>query len=165
MDYGMIGKIEKAKQYAQERKRVTFHSFMVDFKGNNATYELSLGPDGWECTCPGFGKYGICPHLMAMERLFAPMLKREPLPYATGQNVVSDVEKSKQYAEETDRIHFRSFDASFAGNNSEHHTSYQDEHLTCSCSFFKSRDTCSHTMAMERILQKMLPVKVVEQTK
>lgn len=162
MDYGMIGKIEKAKQYAQERKRVTFHSLVVDFRGNNASYELSLGPDGWQCTCPGFGKYGICPHVMSLERLFAPMLKRDPLPYATGQNVVSDVEKAKQYSEEVDRIRFRSFDVSFSGNNSEHYTSYQTGDWRCSCSFFHSRRTCSHTMAMERILDKMLAVAAKE---
>jgi len=29
MDYSMIGKIEKAKRYAQERGRFEFHSFKV----------------------------------------------------------------------------------------------------------------------------------------
>ena len=34
---------------------------------------------------------------MALESLFKPMLKRRPLPYAPGQNIVSDVEKAKRY--------------------------------------------------------------------
>ena len=93
MDYGMIGKIEKAKRYAEERHRITFNSLLVKFKGDNSNYNVSLGPDGWQCTCSGFQKYAICPHIMALERLLAPMLKRDPLPYATGQNIVSDVDR------------------------------------------------------------------------
>ena len=30
MDYGMIGKIEKAKRYAQERDRIQFSDFYRD---------------------------------------------------------------------------------------------------------------------------------------
>ncbi len=157
MDYGMIGKIEKAKRYAEERDRITFNSLLVQFKGDNATYEISLGPGGWQCTCSGFQKYAICPHLMTMERLFKPMLKREPLPYATGQNIVSDVEKAKRYADELDRICIQSFDVIFSGQNSDHQTCFENGQWTCSCSFFKTRGTCSHTMAMERVLAGMLP--------
>jgi Zn/Cd-binding protein ZinT len=35
MDYGMIGKIEKAKRYAQERNRIHIESFSVTFEGDN----------------------------------------------------------------------------------------------------------------------------------
>lgn len=161
MDYGMIGKIEKAKRYAQERDRITFHSLHIRFKGDNASYDLSLGPDGWDCRCPGFQKYGICPHVMTLERLYMKMLKRDPLPYATGQNVVSDVEKASRYAGEPDRIQFESFDVSFHGSNSDHHTSYKEGHWECDCAFFHSRHVCSHTMAMERILQNMVKTTTV----
>jgi hypothetical protein len=160
MDYGMIGKIEKAKRYAQERDRITFNSLSVHFKGDNATYALSLGPDGWDCACPGFHKYGICPHIMCLERLFMKMLKRDPLPYAPGQNVVSDVEKAKRYSDEMDRIQFESLDVIFDGSNSKHHTSYKAGVWDCDCSFFKSRGVCSHTMAMERVLKGMITPSV-----
>jgi hypothetical protein len=160
MDYGMIGKIEKAKRYAEERDRITFNSLLISFRGDNATYDIILSPDGWQCTCSGFQKYGICPHIMSLERQFRQMLKRDPLPYAIGQNVVSDVEKAKRYSEEADRIVFKSFDVTFKGSNSDHHTSYENGEWSCDCSFFKSRKTCSHTMAMERILKGMLPVPV-----
>jgi hypothetical protein len=95
---------------------------------------------------------------MAMERLLRPMLKRQPLPYAAGQNVVSDVEKAKRYSDETDRILFNSFDVTFHGENNDHHTSYNAGRWHCDCSFFHSRHVCSHTMAMERILGNMLAV-------
>ena len=58
-----------------------------------------------------------------MEKLFKPMIKRNPLPYAPGQNVVSDVEKAMRYADEPDRIQFKAFEVTFDGDNSAHHTS------------------------------------------
>ncbi len=157
MDYGMIGKIEKAKRYAQEPERVTFHSFTAEIRGDNSTVTVQLAPDGWDCTCSSFRGHGICPHVMAMERLLKPMLKREPLPYYSGQNVVSDVEKAKRYAEETDRIHFLALDLSFKGENDEHHTALNDQTWSCNCDFFHSRHVCCHTMALERILKGMVP--------
>jgi hypothetical protein len=158
MDYGMIGKIEKAKRYAEEPSRITFNRFTVEFKGDNNSYVISLDEHGWNCTCPGFHTHRICPHIMALERLFRPILKRDPLPYAAGQNVVSDVEKAKRYSEERDRIRFTDFDVTFHGSNSDHHTSFHQGAWDCDCDFFKSRSVCSHTMAMERVLSGMLAV-------
>ncbi|RMF78212.1 MAG: hypothetical protein D6737_15485 [Chloroflexi bacterium] len=156
MDYGMIGKIEKAKRYAEERDRITFNEFLIKFSGDNNSYNLSLNEDGWHCTCPGFQTHRICPHIMCAERVFAPMIKRDKQPYAPGQNVVSDVEKAKRYSEETDRMKFESFRVTFTGNNNDHHAGYADHTLTCDCDFFATRNVCSHTMAMERILNGML---------
>ena len=36
MDYGLIGKIEKAKRYAEERERIQFSSFTARIKGDNS---------------------------------------------------------------------------------------------------------------------------------
>ena len=156
MDYGMIGKIEKAKRYAEEPQRITFNGFSVTFKGDNNQYALTLNGEGWHCSCPGFQAHRICPHIMTLERLFRPMLKRDPQPYAQGQNVVSDVEKAKRYSEEKDRIHFQMFDVTFHGSNSDHRFGYQGGTWQCDCDFFHSRNVCSHTMAMERILTGMM---------
>ena len=156
MDYGMIGKIEKAKLYSAEPQRITFNSFDAQFHGNNSTYSVTLNQQGWHCSCPGFATHHICPHIMAMEKLFRPMLKREPLPYGPHQNVVSDVEKSKRYAEEKDRIQFMKLDVTFHGNNNDHHFGYDAGKWTCDCDFFHSRNICSHTMALERILHGMI---------
>lgn len=164
MDYGMIGKIEKAKWYAAHPERATFHTFTAEFKGDNSSYTLHLSPDGWDCTCGGFKNHGICPHIMAFERMLKPMLKRAPLAYAPGQNVVSDVEKAVRYAEEPDRVNFFAFDVTFQGENSEHHTTFHGDHWECDCDFFRSRRVCSHTMAMERMLKGMLnsPTLIIE---
>ncbi len=156
MDYGMIGKIEKSKLYAAQPERITFHSFVVEFKGDNDTYIISLSNDGWDCSCPGFRSHAICPHIMTLERVFKPMLKRSPLPYAPGQNVVSDVEKAHRYADEVDRLHFKAFDVSFSGENSDHFTHFDEENgWKCDCSFFASRAVCVHTMTIERVLKGM----------
>lgn len=163
MDYGMIGKIEKAKRYAQEPQRVTLKSLQVEFKGDNNNYQITLSDKGWTCSCPGFHKHAICPHVMTLERVFRPMVKREPLPYASGQNVVSDVEKAKRYSEEKDRVQITALDASFEGSNSAHEFDYGNASWNCNCDFFKSRGVCCHTMAMERILSGMLSVPAAVQ--
>ena len=43
------------------------------------------------------------------------MLKRDPLPYAPGQNIVSDVKKAARYSDEKDRMKIISFEAAFKG--------------------------------------------------
>ncbi len=162
MDYSMIGKIQKAKEYAQDPSRVTLNSLEAEFRGSNDTYRLTLSAEGWHCTCPGFQKYAICPHIMTLERLFEPMLKRDRLPYANGQNVVSDVEKSIHYAQETDRITIHSFDAQFRSGHNTHHITYDNGVWNCDNPYFQSRGVCSNTMAMEHLLKGMVkPVSLI----
>lgn len=156
MDYGMIGKIEKAKRYAQERDRITFQALDAEFRGDNNSYSMKLTEQGWTCTCPGFKTYGICPHIMTLEKELRPMLKRDPLPYAPGQNVVSDVEKAKRYSTEPERIRFHSFSIAFRGDNNTHQTTFDHDTWNCNCDFFKSRSVCCHTMALERVLTGMI---------
>ena len=156
MDYSLIGKIQKAKEYAEDPSRVTFHSFNVEFQGDNSVYTITLGPDGWHSNDHGFSKMGISPQIMALERMFGPMIKREPLPYAAGQNVVSDVEKAKRYATETHRVKFASFSASFKGEHNEYHIEYKDGVWACDNPYFQTHGVCSHTMAMERLLRGMV---------
>lgn len=158
MDYGMIGKIEKAKLYAKEPERITFNSLTVEFSGDNNTYTILLTPEGWSCTCPGFQAHSLCPHIMTLEMLFKPMIKRPPLPYGPGQNVVSDVDKANRYALEKDRIHLRAFDVSFHGDNDDHRITFNEGDFDCACSFFHSRHVCGHSMAIEKLLGRMIKV-------
>lgn len=153
MDASMINKIQKASEYASQPKRATFNSLTVEFRGNNSAYTIRLDNSGWACSCPGFQKYAICPHVMALETLFKPLLKRRPVPYAPGQNIVSDVEKAKRYSKETDRIRIVSFDCAFEGYSKTHHITYDRGKWTSTASFFARRGVCSHTMALEKILK------------
>jgi hypothetical protein len=64
--------------------------------------------------------------------------------------------KAKMYAEERDRIKFNSFRVSFDGKNNPHTVEYKDGVWQCDCDFFIGRGRCSHTMALEIILEDML---------
>ena len=161
MDASMINKIQKASEYASQPERATFDSLSVQFHGANSSHTVELGAEGWTCTCRGFQAYAICPHIMTLETLLKPMLKRKPLPYAPGQNIVSDVRKAKRYSQELDRIRIARFDCSFEGYNKIHRVTYDEGRWTSTASFFAQRGVCSHTMALEKILKGLVePARV-----
>ena len=74
MDSGMISKIEKAKRYAEEPERVSFQSFVVQFRGTHESHRVTYDRGAWSCSCEFFAQRGVCSHSMAMERLLDPML-------------------------------------------------------------------------------------------
>ena len=74
MDYGMIGKIEKAKRYAEERDRIHFKSFQATIVGTNNTHLVEFDHGSWKCDCDFFMTRGICSHTMALERILGTML-------------------------------------------------------------------------------------------
>jgi hypothetical protein len=71
--------------------------------------------------------------------------------------MIRKYEKAKVYAEERERITFKSLTVNFDGKNNPHEVSLQDGIWYCDCYFFKTRERCSHTMALEIILKDMLP--------
>jgi len=76
MDYGMIGKIEKAKIYAEERDRIRFDSFEVSFQGENNAHRITYDRGSWHCDCSFFASRTVCSHTMAIERLLHDMVER-----------------------------------------------------------------------------------------
>ena len=88
MHSSMIGKIAKAKQYAQEPERIQFSRFEASFRGENDTHTTSFDSGKWNCTCRFFSDWGTCCHTMALERILGvtiPSEQRqdEPLTMAT----------------------------------------------------------------------------------
>jgi len=79
MQSSLIGKIEKAKLYAQEKNRVTFSEFSARFRGENDTYDIGYHDDKWHCSCNFFSSWGTCSHTMALEKMFENMLPEEAL--------------------------------------------------------------------------------------
>ena len=79
MQSSLIGKIEKAKLYAQEKNRVTFTEFSVKFRGENDTYDVSYRDDKWNCSCNFFSGWGTCSHTMALEKMVEDMLPEQAL--------------------------------------------------------------------------------------
>lgn len=81
MQSSLIGKIEKAKRYAQERDRVTFSQFSVGFRGEHNNYKTSYNEGKWNCTCPFFSQWHTCSHTMALQRILEGMLPKEDSSY------------------------------------------------------------------------------------
>ena len=79
MNSGLIGKIEKAKRYAQERSRIHLHGLRAEFEGENSQHEVSLEGDAWRCNCDFFAGFGACAHTMALERILEGMLPKTAL--------------------------------------------------------------------------------------
>ncbi len=75
-------------------------------------------------------------------------------------SIVSKIEKARVYAEEKERVSINSFNASFRGNHNSYQVGYEDGSWRCSCAFFAPHALCSHTMALQRMLEGMLPAEV-----
>lgn len=67
------------------------------------------------------------------------------------------IEKAKRYAEQRDRIHINSLTVTFDGDNNPHTVRFENNEWQCDCDFFQTRKQCSHTMALEIILECMIP--------
>lgn len=79
MNSSIYGKIEKAKRYAAEPERVQFTALAATFHGSHDEYTITLRDDAWHCSCHFFESqdYGTCSHIMALQRLLAPMLSAD----------------------------------------------------------------------------------------
>ena len=74
MDYGMIGKLEKAKRYAEDRKRFRFDKFELTFHGDNNEHHVSYENGVFKCDCEFFLTHKRCGHSMALEILLKDMI-------------------------------------------------------------------------------------------
>ncbi|MEA2576362.1 MAG: hypothetical protein QOH93_3660 [Chloroflexia bacterium] len=77
MNSSLIGKIEKAIMYEREPDRVQIKELEADFRGEHDTYHIKLSNNHWSCSCSFYGGYGTCSHVMAAQRILAPMLSLE----------------------------------------------------------------------------------------
>jgi hypothetical protein len=73
MDYGMIGKIDKAKRYAEQRDRISIESLTVTFDGENNPHTVHFQDGAWQCDCDFFQTRRVCSHTMALEKILAGM--------------------------------------------------------------------------------------------
>ena len=74
MDSGMIGKIEKAKRYAEERNRFRFNRFDLTFHGDNNNHQVKFIEGAFQCDCEFFITHQRCGHTMALEILLKDMI-------------------------------------------------------------------------------------------
>ena len=79
MQSSLIGKIVKAKRYAQETDRITFSELSVKFRGDNDSHVTGYKDGKWHCTCDFFSHWELCSHTMALEKILGNMLPKEAL--------------------------------------------------------------------------------------
>lgn len=78
MDHAMIGKIKKAKMYAEEgAERIVFESLRVRLQGDNNEdpHIVEYNQGQWHCDCDFFAARGRCSHSMAIERILQNMVE------------------------------------------------------------------------------------------
>ena len=84
MNSSLIGKIEKAKRYADERDRIRFTDLCVTFHGEHNDHAVACDDGNWRCSCNFFAGWGTCSHTMALQRILGEMA---PKPSTAGEPV------------------------------------------------------------------------------
>ena len=74
MQSSLIGKIEKAKRYAEEPDRITVSQLKVAFRGGHNIHDVGLDNGKWSCSCSFFATWNTCSHTMALERILGVMI-------------------------------------------------------------------------------------------
>ena len=83
MSSSYIGKVDKARKYAEEPDRVNIHTFEASFVGNHNTYRVGFHEGDWRCECAFFATRRVCSHTMALQRMLDEMLARQGEPEET----------------------------------------------------------------------------------
>lgn len=76
MNSSIIGKIDKARKYAEEKERVSINSFSATFQGNHNSYDVSFNAGAWDCECHYFATRAVCSHTMALQRMLDDVLAK-----------------------------------------------------------------------------------------
>ncbi len=74
MHSGMIGKVEKAHRYAEQRDRFHVDGLTVSVSGENSSHRVALEEGHWRCSCDFFIHNATCAHTMALELIRDGML-------------------------------------------------------------------------------------------
>ena len=71
-------------------------------------------------------------------------------------SMIGKVEKAMRYAHEPDRVKVERLTANFSGDNGTHTVSLDADTWHCDCHLFESAGGCSHTLAIQKMLDPML---------
>lgn len=93
MHSSLIGKIEKARRYSEERDRITFGKLRVSFRGEHDNYQVDYDEGRWQCTCNFFAGWGLCSHTMAMQRVLGEMVPAEQVSVGASPAVIGQQPK------------------------------------------------------------------------
>lgn len=165
MHSDLIGKIAKARQYANEPERLGIEHLAATFTGSNNDHMITLGDDHWTCDCAAFRLHATCAHVMAFQRIFAASLDaaaRADVPLTMQSDLISMIEKSRHYVHERERIQLHGLRVHFRGSNNDHTITLDGDRWTCGCTSFRLHHTCAHIMALQRLWAAMLPAAALQ---
>jgi hypothetical protein len=165
MHSDLIGKIEKARHYAQEPERFALDELTAYFHGENNEHTLTLANNQWNCDCGAFHRHQTCAHVIALQKLLHPMLSehaREAIPLGTSSDMISLVEKSRHYIHEPQRVRIVRVLGRFHGSNNTHTLGFDQGAWQCDCTTFRLYQTCAHVMALQKIMAAMLPPEALQ---
>ena len=79
----LIGKVDKAHRYAEQRDRFAFHTLSVTIRGDNSDHDVRFEDGAWHCDCEHFLSQPAtaeraCAHTMALEVMLGGMLRAGP---------------------------------------------------------------------------------------
>ena len=75
--------------------------------------------------------------------------------------LIGKIDKARKYAAERDRMRVSSLQVEFRGENDTHAVALDGEAWKCTCDFFGGWGACAHTMALERVLDGMVPASPI----
>jgi hypothetical protein len=71
-------------------------------------------------------------------------------------SMIGKVEKAMRYAHEPDRVKLGRLEATFTGDNGSHRISLDADSWHCDCHLFETVGGCTHTLAVQKMLDPML---------
>ena len=72
-------------------------------------------------------------------------------------SLYSKIEKARIYAEQPERFELTALRCVVQGDSAPHTAELGPDGWRCDCRFFLDYGTCAHTMALERLLDQLLP--------
>jgi hypothetical protein len=67
--------------------------------------------------------------------------------------MIAKISKAREYAQEPERMTLIGVSVAFLGKHQAYEVKYERGLWHCACDFFAQRGVCSHTMAVEKVLQ------------
>lgn len=73
--------------------------------------------------------------------------------------IIGKIEKAQRYEHEPERVSIHNLEADFRGEHSVYNVSLSNNHWQCTCNSYSLYGTCSHVMALQKILSQMLSLE------
>ncbi len=67
------------------------------------------------------------------------------------------IEKARRYLEEPERVQLERLELTFHGEHNPHKVRFEGGQWSCDCTFFARHQTCSHVIALQWMLDRVLP--------